>query len=140
MHCGVAMRNHGKIIPELSRVRRTITLSKVAKQRLKWMDFYESHGHNARLTCRHFGLSPDVFYRRKNRYQPGHLASLEDHTVNHRPTHVRRPTTGPDTVAQIEQLREQYTCWGKKKLHAMLKEEGHQPYIQQSCKSARPVL
>ena len=86
MHYGVAMRNHGKIILQFSKVRRTATLSKPAKQRLKWMEFYASHGNNARLTCRHFGISPDVFYRWKNRYKPGHLATLED-------TKSRRPET-----------------------------------------------
>ena len=27
-------------------------LSKQARQRLKWFDYYNCHGHNARLTCR----------------------------------------------------------------------------------------
>jgi putative transposase len=123
MHYGVAMRNHGKIIPELSKVRDTVTLSKAAKQRLQWMEFYESHGRNARLTCRHFGLSPDVFYRWQRRYKPGHLVTLEDHAANRKPKHVRTPTTDAATVARIRALREQYPRWGKKKLHAMLLDE-----------------
>jgi putative transposase len=125
MHYGVAMRNHGRIVPEFSKVRDTVTLSKAAKQRLKWMEFYASHGTNARLTCRHFGISPDVFYRWKRRYKPGHLASLEDNTVNRRPKQVRRPTTDRLTVARIKQLREQYPRWGKKKIHALLEDEGY---------------
>ncbi len=125
MHYGVAMRNHGKIIPELSKVRRTVTLSKPAKQRLKWMEFYESHGNNARLTCRHFGLSPDVFYRWKKRYNSRNLASLEDNTASRKPKQVRQPTTDPQTIARIKHLREQYPRWGKKKLHAMLQSEGY---------------
>ena len=63
MRYGVAMSTYGSIVPKLAKLRNTKTLSKNAKQKLKWMDFYESHGRNARLTCRHFGISPDVFYR-----------------------------------------------------------------------------
>ena len=68
MKYGIAMNTYGVIVPGLSRIRNTTTLSKAAKQRLKWMGFYSTHGSNARLACRHFGISPDVFYRWKRRY------------------------------------------------------------------------
>ncbi|MCK4487005.1 MAG: helix-turn-helix domain-containing protein, partial [Desulfobacterales bacterium] len=42
-----------------------VELSKRARQRLKWFDYYQSHAHNARLTCRHFDISPQTFYRWK---------------------------------------------------------------------------
>ena len=124
MRYGVPMNSYTNIVPKLSYVRSSTTLSKPAKQKLKWMEFYESHGHNARLTCRHFGISPDVFYRWKKRYQPGRLASLEDHTANRRPKTVRSPQTDPGTAQRIKQLRESYPRWGKKKLHAILVREG----------------
>lgn len=124
MKYGVAMNTYGTIVPKLSRVRTSTNLSKQARQKLKWMEFYVAHGRNARLTCRHFGISPDVFYRWKRRYKPGHLASLEDNTANRRPKAVRQPTTGSITVTRIKQLREQYPRWGKKKIHAMLLGEG----------------
>jgi len=38
-------------------------LSKNAQIRLQWIDWYYGHNKNARLTCRHFGISPSVFYR-----------------------------------------------------------------------------
>lgn len=125
MRYGVSMNTYGVIVPKLASIRSTTTLSKAAKQRLKWMSFYETHGCNARLTCRHFGISPDVFYRWKKRYKPGQLLSLEDNTINRRPKHIRQPTTAPITVARVKQLREQYPRWGKKKLHALLVDEGH---------------
>jgi transposase InsO family protein len=125
MRYGVAMNTYGVIVPKLGRIRSTVTLSKAAKQRLGWMEFYKSHDRNARLTCRHFGLSPDVFYRWKKRYQPGYLVSLEDNTTSRRPKHVRQPMTDRLTVLRIRQLREQYPRWGKKKLHALLVDEGH---------------
>lgn len=124
MRYGVAMNTYGSVVPKIGRIRSTTTLSKAAKQRLKWLEFYAAHGHNARLTCRHFGISPNVFYRWKRRYKPGHLASLEDITANRRPKTVRAPQTDPLTVGRIRELREQYPRWGKKKLHALLRREG----------------
>lgn len=124
MRYGVAMNTYGSVAPALGRVRATTTLSKAAKQRLKWMDFYHAHDNNARLTCRHFGLSPDVFYRWKRRYNPHDISSLEDDTSNRRPKRVRTPQTDPLAVIRIRRLREQYPRWGKKKLHVLLQKEG----------------
>lgn len=124
MRYGVSMNTYGVVVPKLSCIRPTTTLSKAAKQRLKWMEFYDAHEHNARLTCRHFGISPDVFYRWKRRYKPGLLVTLEDLKANRRPKTVRRPQTDPAIVNRIRQLREQYPRWGKKKLHTMLAREG----------------
>ncbi|MCH8065912.1 MAG: helix-turn-helix domain-containing protein [Chloroflexi bacterium] len=42
------------------------------------MDYYEGHGRNTRLTCRHFNISPQAFYRWLSRYRPRHLAGLKD--------------------------------------------------------------
>ena len=122
MKYGVAMNTYGVIVPKLSSIRNTTKLSKAARQRLKWLDFYASHGRNARLTCRHFGISPDVFYRWKKRYRSGSLSSLED-SKSRRPHTVRAPQTDPATVSRIKQLRELYPRWGKKNLHAMLQAE-----------------
>ena len=123
MRYGVAMNNYGSIVPKAV-LLRNVKLSKAAKQRLKWMDFYERHHRNARLTCRHFGISPDVFYRWKRRYRPDYIASLEDLTANRRPKNVRRPQTDELTIARIKELRDRYPRWGKKKLHVLLAGEG----------------
>lgn len=122
MRYGVSMNTYGSMVLGLGRIRSTAKLSKAAKRRLKWMEFYVAHGNNARLTCRHFGISPDVFYRWKRRYRPDHLAGLED-TASRRPKTVRQPQTAPAAVTRIKQLRERYPRWGKKKLHAMLLRE-----------------
>lgn len=115
---------YGYIIPGSSRISQIPLLSKTAKDRLKWMDFYFTHDSNARLTCRHFGLSPDVFYRWKRRYDPLNLASLEDDKGSRRPKKVRTPKTDPVLKARIKSLREQYPRWGKKKLWKLLENEG----------------
>lgn len=98
-------------------------LSRAAKQRLKWFDYYDTHGRNARLTCRYFGITPQTFYRWKRRYNPAHLESLEDHS--HRPKHVRRPSWTESEIKAVLALREEYPRWGKDKLVLLLKERNY---------------
>jgi putative transposase len=99
-------------------------ISKAATQRLKWFDYYNSHGHNARLTCRYFGISPQTFYRWKRRYAPRNLKTLENRS--HRPKHLRQPTAPLELVEAVLRLREQYPCWGKDKLVVLLRQQGFQ--------------
>ncbi len=107
-------------VSHLSRVG--VELSKRARQRLKWFDYYDSRGRNARLTCRHFDISPQAFYRWKRRYNPGHLEGLEDHS--HHPRHVRQPTYSVELVEAVLKLREEYPRLGKDKLVVLLREKG----------------
>jgi len=101
---------------------RTADISKEAKKRVKWFDYYEANGRNARLTCRHFGIAPDTFYHWKKRYNPRDLRTLENQT--RRPRHVRRPTWSPEMAEAILRLREEYPRWGKEKLAILLQREG----------------
>ena len=110
------------IIPGYKRLVNIPVLSKKARQRLKWFDYYESHNHNARLTCRYFGISPQTFYRWKQRYDPYHLESLEDRSC--RPERVRQPTYSTELVTAVQRLREEYPRWGKDKLVILLRREG----------------
>ena len=77
------------------------------------LQWYEDHGHNARLTCRRFGVSPDTFYRWFRRYQRAGPCGLEDRS--HRPRQVRQPTWSREREDAILELREQYVGWGKDK-------------------------
>jgi putative transposase len=104
-----------KLAPELSRE---------ASRRLKWFEYYESRNRNARLTCRHFDISPQTFYRWKKRYDPRHLENLEDRS--HRPRRVRQPTYSVELVEAVVRLREEYPRWGKDKLVIFLQKEGYQ--------------
>jgi len=109
-------------IPGYKRLASIPVLSKQARQRLKWFDYYNSHDHNARLTCRHFDISPQSFYRWKGRYNPRHIESLEDRS--HRPKHVRQPTYSAELLNAVLKLREEYPRWGKDKLVLLLRREG----------------
>ena len=97
-------------------------LSKEATKRLKWFDYYERCGHNARFTCRYFGISPQTFYRWKRRYDRGRLETMEDRS--HRPRQVRQPSYTQEEVKVVLKIREQYPRWGKDKLAVLLRGEG----------------
>ncbi len=117
------MRIISGAVPGVSRLAGLqVELSRQAKQRLKWFDYYKSRGCNARLTCRHFDISPQTFYRWERRYNPHRLASLEDHS--HRPRQLRQPTYSTELVEAVLKLREGYPRWGKDKLVVLLHGEG----------------
>ena len=86
------------------------------------MDYYHSHGRNGRLTCRHFDISPQTFYRWLWRYNPRDLATLEERSRC--PHRTRRPTWSPELAQAVQQMRELYPRWGKDKLAPLLRKEG----------------
>lgn len=118
------MRTTTPILKGVLRLKLVPELSREAKKRLKWFDYYESHNRNARLTCRYFGISPQTFYRWKRRYDPRHPENLEDQS--HRPRRVRQPTYSVELVQAVVRLREGYPRWGKDKLVIFLQKEGYQ--------------
>ncbi|HET8624433.1 MAG TPA: helix-turn-helix domain-containing protein [Gemmatimonadales bacterium] len=98
--------------------------TKAGRQRLKWFDWHGTHGRNVSLTCRHFGISRQTFYRWQRRYDPRDLRHLDDRSS--RPQRVRQPSWTADRVAAVKRLREQYPRWGKDKLVVLLAREGIQ--------------
>jgi len=101
--------------------KRIGDISADASKRLKWFDYYYSHGSNARLVCRHFDVSPQTFYRWLNRYDPADLKTLESRS--HRPKHIRQPTYSIELANAVLRLREAYPRWGKDKLVILLQRE-----------------
>ena len=80
-----------RVLPKLNKIKDPVSLSKEAKQRLKWMDYYQAHDENARLTCRHFGIHHRTFYRYYKRFKEQGLVGLEN--LSKRPLNLRQPTT-----------------------------------------------
>jgi putative transposase len=116
--------SYGSLIPGSEYIRelvRSNTISSAAAARLRWMDHYSVHG-NARLTCRHFDISAQTFYRWKRRFDPSDLTTLED--GSRRPLKVRASQTPSAVVERILALRQKYPRWGKMKLAVLLKREG----------------
>jgi putative transposase len=102
--------------------RSDLTLSRAARQRLKWMDYYRACGNNARLTCRHFDISPQTFYRWRRRYDPRDLRTLESRS--RRPRRLRQPSWNPAQEQMVLELRRRYPRWGKDKLAVLLRRQG----------------
>jgi putative transposase len=73
------------------------------------------------LTCRHFGISRQIFYRWQKRYDPLNLTTLESRS--HRPHRRRQPTWSAALIERVLALRHQYPRWGKDKLVVLLARE-----------------
>lgn len=100
------------------------SLSKDGLRRLTWMDWYYSHGKNAELTCRHFGISKSLFYRWKNRFNKGSLKTLEFDTKTRRPHKVRTMTTPLWIQKKIYDIRADDLEKSKYEIQAELRDEG----------------
>jgi len=96
-------------------------LSKAAKLRLRWFDYYQAHGRNAALTCRHFGITRSNFYKWKARYELIGIRGLETHST--RPRRTRQPTTLLSTVDLVRSLRKRNPEYSKYKLAVVLKRD-----------------
>lgn len=107
--------------PRSARLATTgVELSRAAQVRLAWMDFHR-RSQNVALTCRHFGISRQTFYRWRKRYEPLDLTSLEERS--HCPHHRRRPTWSVRLESKVLTLRLQFPRWGKDKLAVLLREQ-----------------
>jgi putative transposase len=102
--------------------RGAAELSREARKRLAWFDYYCSQGKRVALTCRHFGISRQTFYGWLRRYDPHDLRTLEDRS--HRPHHRRQPTWTGEQAERVRRLRERYPRWGKDKLAVLLRQQG----------------
>ena len=100
--------------------RTGVELSREARVRLHWMDFYRRYRNVAR-TCRHFGISRQTFYRWQRRYDPQDLTSLEERS--HCPRRRRHATWSSTFERKVLLLRLQFPRWGKDKLAVLLRQE-----------------
>ena len=99
------------------------SFSKEAKQRLKWMDHYQKY-RNARLTCRHFGISPDTFYLWKKRFNPKNPLTLEDNAKNRKPHRLRKPKYTAENIKDISDLKKLNPKLGRIRISKILKKKG----------------
>ena len=97
----------------LSYFKKYDNLSKEAKQRLKWMDYYRKC-ENVSLTCRHFDIPRKTFYKWQNRYDPNNLYTLEDQSRE--PINKRQREITSEQEMRIVQLRKKHICYSKIKL------------------------
>jgi putative transposase len=108
-------------LPRARQLARTgKELSREARTRLAWMDFYRRSSNVAR-TCRHFGISRQTFYRWRRRYDPQNLATLEERS--HRPHRRRQATWSAPLANRVLALRLRYPRWGKDKLAVLIRQQ-----------------
>jgi transposase-like protein len=100
-------------------------LSREALMRLRWIDFYRKHA-SARLTCRHFGISPTTFYKWLKRFLERGLRGLE--SLSRAPTRRRVSTVPWQTVELIVSIRGEHPAWSKHKIAVILRCQ-HQPNL-----------
>lgn len=116
---GVATRYITRL-PYQRRLEHIDFLSKEAKKRLKWIDYYLKH-KNGRKTCRYFGISQTTFYKWLNRYQKMGLKGLE--SLSRKPKTFRKSKIPQENISLIVSLRKTYPAWSKYKLSVVLKRD-----------------
>ncbi len=116
MYNGVTPMNLTHVLPGMYRLASIPDISKEAKQRLKWMDYYRQT-KNASQVCRYFGISRKTFYSWKKRYNPYKLESLEQRSK--RPKNTRQWEVSRVQELQILTLRRKYIRYGKEKLRRL---------------------
>src|SRR2546427_3147140 len=115
------MQIHDGELPRARQLARTgKELSREARVRLDWMDFYH-RCRNVAHTCRHFGISRQTFYRWQRRYDPYDLTTLEGRS--HCPRRRRQPTWSFPLEEKVLLLRLQFPRWGKDKLAVLLRRQ-----------------
>lgn len=100
---GVSTQLRNIAPPNLRRIKRTVSLPKEARLRLAWLDYYFKHGHNAVLTCRHFGIAESCFFKWKRRYRAQGPRGLMDKPK--RPRTVRQTLIPVAAVDRVRSLR-----------------------------------
>ena len=117
---GRHMNTYGAILPGAKSILRLPKLSRSAKQRLKWFDYYRTHG-NASKTCRYFGISRKTFHKWKKRYSAHYLPTLEN--KSRRPKRFRQSKIPIEQVILLKRLRTTYPYYSKYKLAVILKRD-----------------
>jgi len=107
-----------------SYLKKYAHLSKSAKLRLKWIDYYFKC-ENVSLTCRYFGISRKTFYKWLNKYDPDNLYTLEDESRV--PINRRHPEITSEQKLRIIQLRKKYIRYSKIKLAKIYLREYKEP-------------
>lgn len=102
-----------------SRIRNS-NISKEAKLRARWFDYYHQC-KNVSLVCRRFGIARKTFYYWKKKYDPFNLKTLEDDS--RAPHNTRKPEISQLEEQRIIKLRREYIRWSKFKLAVVYERE-----------------
>jgi hypothetical protein len=90
-----------------------VKLTKEAKLRLRWIEYYEKV-KDVTKTCRYFGISRTTFYKWLKRYQKDGLKGLLDRPKT--PLRKRAPTVRKKYELDIIRIRNNNPTWSKEKI------------------------
>jgi transposase len=114
---GIITSTFGSILPGSVRISKLQAISKDAKKRLGWIDYYLKV-KNGRLTCRHFGISPSLFYKWLKRFNLLGSKGLEERF--RRPQRFRQSEIPLTHIDLVRKLRKLNPCYSKYKLQVIL--------------------
>ncbi len=114
------MNTYGAILPGAASVARLPKLTKEARQRIKWFDYYHQ-SNNISKTCWHFGISRKTFHKWKKRYSKYYLPSLE--ARSRKPKRFRSSKILFETILLVKKLRTRYPYYSKYKLSVILQRD-----------------
>jgi hypothetical protein len=115
------MNTYGAVLPgAVSLARIPAGPSREARKRVVWFDYYRKCG-NASKTCRHFGIARNTFHKRKRRYSPYSLSSLEN--LSRRPSKFRHSPIPIEQIFLVKKLRTEYPHYSKYKIAVLLRRD-----------------
>jgi len=112
--------SYGVAIPKAAKIAKITGLSKEAKRRLKWIDYYLKR-KSVVDTCHHFDITRSLFYKWYNRYLRLGLKGLEEQS--RRPHTVRKREVLPEVIDRIKEVRTENKAWSKYKVSAILERD-----------------
>lgn len=122
-YAGCHMTTYGYVLPKAGLVARSAlragNLTKRAKQRLKILDWYQSHGKNQSLASRHFGTNRETLRTWIRTVKQSGPAGLND--KSHRPHKPRSIITPWEVQAEIVKVRKANPAWSKYKIAVVMK-------------------
>lgn len=119
---GTSTKTYGQLLPHNAKLAKLVKLSSEAKKRLKWIDYYLTC-QNVRRTCRHYDITPSLFYKWWGHYRILGLRGLE--SQSRKPHTVRQREIDPVIQQKIASLRRSNPAWSKYKIaHILKRDEG----------------
>lgn len=120
-YTGCHMNTYGSILPgSASLARIPARLSRGARQRVKWFDYYRQ-SNNISKTCRYFGISRKTFHKWKRRYLKYYLPSLE--SQSRKPKRFRSSKVPLETILLVKKLRTKHPYYSKYKIAVILRRD-----------------
>lgn len=127
-YAGCSMTIYGTIIPGAARIAQLAgkvqNLSRRAKERLKIIDWHNSHGQNQSLTSRRFGIDREALREWLKRLKQSGPIGLND--KSHRPHKFRESKLKWETKERILEIRKENPTWSKYIIAAIINNEGAQ--------------